>query len=1051
MHIPQPLLEQLERGNVFLFIGERILLDAGEQAVMDRLVFELASRCQANDPGSYTFAEAAQACQDEMGRHELIRFVRDRLEAMGNTPQPIHRLIAKLTCCKILATTCLDCRLEQAIKEEGRPLNIIDENADIAFQDQRKTSLYKLRGSIDRVESLVLTEDDYEAFYDDEKSISLALQAHLACKTILFVGYDLADPYFKRLYSKVTDSLDTFARRSYIIGMAPAQRVIRWCARHNIEVIQAEVTEFLEKIIEQQKAWIRADAEGGLFHAPELPAKPLPELPYKLLDFYEDKDEAIFFGRERETQQLVSLIHAHRLTLLYGASGVGKTSLLLAGVLPKLERASLSYETISVRVREDPALLIRRTVKRLLPESDLPENGSLVEYLDKATEAGKFTLVIVFDQFEEFFIRFSPKFRVAFIDQLGQLYEARDIPVKLVFSLREDWLAAMSEIEARIPEVYTIRMRLLPLGRDQARRAISAPVDKLGIYYEPALLERLMDDLAGQQPDDAAGETAGVMPPQLQLVCNALYQRVVAEGRARIAEADYQAIGQVEGILTRYIESALQEHPGQERETAKNVLMSMVTSQATKVWLDLKRIAADAGADEPTVERVLDRLVRQRLVRRLDEGRSYELAHDIIAALIANWIGQEEQQLKRARELLRRELADWRQDPTILLSRGRFRRINTIRERLKLTEEEATFLLRAAILYGEEVDYWLEAAGETRIKVKALLEMLGHEADSARLTSAIYLAKFPRDEVSLALAAAALEDTNPAVRDAAAVNLAQMGSQAGLAQLMAATQANKRPQQQRAVRAMALIQDIAPGRVAQAGSSAQLALYIELARIRFWRHWPRIRLTMAAVAAGGAVGFGLGLTPPVIWYGSPVFGGVSLLDILGYGLAIAILGLLVGAGQGFGLSASAALFGRRGRSLGSIVSGGLSFAAVLSLLLLGSGAGFSEFLLAVIGSGLFGMMIGLGMTVAPTTGSRYGLMLGGGAVGGGIGLVLWHYLGFMPKHEIPVFILFPFGGLVGLIIAFSLAWAERRLEAEKRGRRESGSPSNQPATLPTSH
>jgi hypothetical protein len=129
---------------------------------------------------------------------------------------------------------------------------------------------------------------------------------------------------------------------------------------------------------------------------------------------------------------------------------------------------------------------------------------------------------------------------------------------------------------------------------------------------------------------------------------------------------------------------------------AKNVLTTLVTSQATKAWTDLERIAFEVGAETVVVERVLARLIRQRLVRRLDEGQTYELVHDILAATIAQWISGKDRQLKQARELLRRELADWRQEPSLLLSQGKFQRINAVRDGLQLTDEETAFLLRAA-------------------------------------------------------------------------------------------------------------------------------------------------------------------------------------------------------------------------------------------------------------------------------------------------------------------------------------------------------------------
>ena len=200
--------------------------------------------------------------------------------------------------------------------------------------------------------------------------------------------------------------------------------------------------------------------------------KALPAQPYKMLDYYEASDEAIFFGRRAETETLCAQIHAHRIVLLYGLSGTGKTSVLLAGVIPRLAHAEPPYKAIYVRVLEDPSQVIRRTVHRLLPGVELPESDSLVNFIDLATKALGCTLLIVLDQFEEFFIRLDPQFRTAFINELGELYDARDVPVKLVFSLREEWLAALSEIEQRIPEVYRNRFRLLPLSRDQARQRL---------------------------------------------------------------------------------------------------------------------------------------------------------------------------------------------------------------------------------------------------------------------------------------------------------------------------------------------------------------------------------------------------------------------------------------------------------------------------------------------------------------------------------------------------------------------------------------------------
>ena len=697
--IPEELLEQFERGNALLFIGERITRDAEGRAVIDRLVAQLAARCNATDEGELSFPEVAQAYEDEKGLQALVQFLRDQLEELGDEAQQAHRLIAGLTGCNVLATTCLDRRLERAFEEAGRPLDVIIGNVDVAFEDEGKAQLYKLRGSVEQAESLVLTEDDYETFFEDQASISVVLQGYLARKTILFVGYDLADPHFKRLYRKVTTPLDDYARRAYAFGETPPPRVCRWCERHGIDVVEADATAFLEALTEQLAARARpAPAVPPMLV--EEPTVPLPERPYKLLDYYEAKDAVIFFGRRQETQTLSSLIHAHRLVLLYGASGVGKTSLLLAGAVPRLENAEPPYEIAYVRALEDPALVIRRAVRRRLPAADLPEDGLLVDFLDAATKALGRTLVIVLDQFEEFFIRLSPEFRAAFIAELGALYDAHDVPVKVVLSLREDWLASVSEIEGRIPEVFRTRMRLLPLTRDQAHQAISAPVERLGVSYGQALVKQLLDDLTGR-------EGAAVMPPQLQIVCSALYDGL-GSGERQITLAAYERLGGARGVLQKYLDDELARLGSDERPLARDALEELVTSQSTKAVKSGDELAVALGVDASDLKPILEKLVWARLLRPVESaeaaGRAYELAHEYLIAEIT--LSLEAVARKEAEDLLRQGVDNWQRFGA-LLSAETFALIDAQRDRLRLGAEAQELMLRSALRHGRSVGDWL--------------------------------------------------------------------------------------------------------------------------------------------------------------------------------------------------------------------------------------------------------------------------------------------------------------------------------------------------------
>lgn len=711
--IPEELLEQVERGNVLLFMGELLVRDADGQVTVDRLTHQLAARCGIPDREILSFPEVAQLYQDEKGRHALIQFLRNQLEAIGNEPQHVHSLVAGLCSFSVLISTSLSSHLEQAFEAANRSLDVIIGNVDVAFEDEQKARLYKLRGSLDRPESLILTEDDHEAFFRNRANLSVVLQGYLARKTILFVGYDLAEPLFKRLYYEVTLPLDNYTRRAYAFGETPSRVVARWCKRHGIDVIEADATAFLEALVEQLESRARPilPLSPGVLEGSDMP---VPERPYKLLDYYEARDAGIFFGRTTETQKLTSLIHAHRLVLLYGASGTGKTSLLLAGALPRLEYADLPYETIYVRALEDPALAIRRAVQRKLPEADLPQEGDLVDFLDAATRALGCTLVVVLDQFEEFFIRLGFELRKTFVAELGELHDARDVPVKVVLSLREDWLAALNEIRARIPGVFYVDMRLLPLTREQAREAITAPVAKLGVSYEPALVEHLLDDLPG------VGEV-DVMPPQLQLVCSALYEGLEPDERL-ITLAAYERLGGARGVLQRYLDDEMARLGRDEGALARAALEELVTSQGTKGMKTGKDLALALAVDRSELTPVLEKLVRARLLRVLEReegGTAYELVHEYLIHEIH--LGAEARARKQAEELLRQEVENWKRLGT-LLAADKLALVGEVRDVLRLDAEEQEFLLRSSLRTGQDVEYWPSRVSDPTWRLMILIE-----------------------------------------------------------------------------------------------------------------------------------------------------------------------------------------------------------------------------------------------------------------------------------------------------------------------------------------
>lgn len=231
------------------------------------------------------------------------------------------------------------------------------------------------------------------------------------------------------------------------------------------------------------------------------------------------------------------------------------------------------------------------------------------------------------------------------------------------------------------------------------------------------------------------------------------------------------------------------------------------------------------------------------------------------------------------------------------------------------------------------------------------------------------------------------------------------------------------------MRALALIHDVDAARLPALARLLWRPIYRELVQIRFWRKWPQIRMVTAAGAVGGALSFSLTITPLFILQSMAVFGNkVIYTDAPFIATLAALFGLLAGAGLAFGIGVGEVLWGehtRTGKILGSTLLGGLSAAVVLSPLAL---ADAHNFWASMMGSGLFGLMIGCGVTAPAQFDPRLSVRLLGGAAGAALGMTLLMVF-YQPAYlqsTLSIAVLLIAGGLLGLIMAFAIHWAEVR-------------------------
>ncbi len=484
--------------------------------------------------------------------------------------------------------------------------------------------------------------------------------------------------------------------------------------------------------------------------------------PYRGLLEYRLGDADLFFGRGQASADLLDRLQRGALTVLHAESGAGKTSLLQAGIMPRL--IADGHLPIHLRAYNlNPALALKRA---LLPEwrtATHLSTLSLREFLLKvmALLGPKVRLYLLLDQFEEFFAELAKPERDVFIGELVECVEDPLLNVCWLLALRSEAFSGLASFEPGIRNPFENNYRLERLTRAEAEAVIVQPAARFGISFEPALLAILLDDL----------DKEGVAPPQVQLVCQALYDERAA-GEDTLTRGLYERLGGARGILQGHLERVLRRDlPPEQRVAAQLLLEALLSSEVRRVLRTRDELAAELAQRDvmpATVDTVLERLLESRLLRIQERGAAgeqiaYELAHDYLANQIQ--LSPEVRGRKAAQELLARELLSFKLHGTRLHPRA-LEVIGVHIDSIPIDRAAAELLVRSAFETGAGLEQWLPRVPADLARL-TLLEGLQDGDPLLRVRAAQYIGATSDPEVVAALAACFTEDEVPTVREAA--------------------------------------------------------------------------------------------------------------------------------------------------------------------------------------------------------------------------------------------------------------------------------------------
>ncbi len=395
------------------------------------------------------------------------------------------------------------------------------------------------------------------------------------------------------------------------------------------------------------------------------------ESPYKGLARYDEEDARYFFGRDADAELVVANVLAARLTLLFGESGVGKSSLLHAGVAPRLRGMDDLNLVLFSEWRGDPAASLAAALREASGLDVGPADPRLASTIAACADHSGCDLVVVLDQFEEYFVYHPDEDgEDTFALEFPRAVTRADLPVSFLIAIREDALARLERFKGSIPGLFETYLRLDRLGREAAREAIVEPLVRHAalqpgdaVSAEPDLVEQLLDEVevgrfafgssgAGLLDGASAAGGPGSRPieaPYLQLVLTRLWDEERRAGSRQLRLETLERLGGAERIVRTHLDDALNALSADEQEVAASVFRYLVTPSGTKIAHRVDDLAEYAGVPPAAVASVLGKLAAgsTRVVRPAGED-AYEIYHDVLAGAVLDW---------RARFLHARELA----------------------------------------------------------------------------------------------------------------------------------------------------------------------------------------------------------------------------------------------------------------------------------------------------------------------------------------------------------------------------------------------------------
>ncbi len=421
--------------------------------------------------------------------------------------------------------------------------------------------------------------------------------------------------------------------------------------------------------------------------------------PYRGLFHFGPDHAEYFFGREVFVEELFTATQTRNFIPLLGASGSGKSSVVLAGLVPKLQKEG-NWLFTHFRPGKDPfhalaLALIPLYTKNLNDTEKIIQARQLSQSLSDAKNPlplgdifaqihqnnPTYRVLLIADQFEEIYTLCADnKVRHRFLDALLETFPSSSTQSQynrvLVATMRADFLGNALEYPS-FRDVLKDDIKLSSMNHDELTSIIAKPAEKLKVTFESGLVERILDDVKDE-------------PGNLPLLEFALTELWKQRKDRQLTHAAYQKIGKVQGALARHADWNYGNLDATQKEQVRRIFIQLV--QPGEGTLDTRRLATKAELGE-TSWNLVKQLADNRLVVTNQNAANQETVEVVHEALISNWDEfrrwmNEDRSFRAWQERLRFAMAQWQnnQADKELLLRGKV--LAEAEEKLKQRRDE---------------------------------------------------------------------------------------------------------------------------------------------------------------------------------------------------------------------------------------------------------------------------------------------------------------------------------------------------------------------------